>query len=522
MAYTGSMGTGDLERMLSALQDPGRFPHRVTDFTLVETHISYVLLTGEFAYKFKKPVDLGFLDFSSLKRRAFFCREELRLNRRLAPQLYLAVVRVTGTPDDPRLDGDGPVLEFAVKMRQFDPEARLDRLLAAGRLRPEWLEALAGTVARFHAALPPAPPDGPYGGPEQIREQVLQNFEACGPCAAPPLDRDLEALREWSEGALQRLGPVFQARRAAGHVRECHGDMHLANMALLDDRPLVFDCIEFNPRLRWIDTASEVAFLLMDCDYRGHPELGLRFLNRYLEENGDYEGLQLLQHYRVYRAMVRAKVACIRERQGREEAEADFAGHLRLAAGTLTPRPLRLVIMHGLSGSGKSTVARELAPALGAVRLRSDVERKRLAGLPPRPRRFHRPAPGLYSRAMTERTYGRLLDLARQLLGWGYPVLVDAAFLSRQERSAFRTLARGLGVPFALVHCTAPEPVLRERLVARQLAAADPSDADVEVLALQLERQEPLAAEEKGWTVTVDTTTPVDADALARRVLARQ
>lgn len=515
------MAEGELEQLLANLQDPNRFPHRVSGFSLIETHISFVLLTGEYAYKFKKPVNLGFVDFSSLRRRAFYCREELRLNRRLAPELYLSVVRITGTPDDPQLDGRGPVIEFAVKMRQFDPQARLDRLLEAGRLEPRWMEDLAVTVARFHAALPRAEPDGPYGTPAQIAEQVRQNFSACEPCVAPPLDHPFEALRDWSERTLERLAPEFQARRAGGRVRECHGDMHLANMALLDGRPLIFDCIEFNPRLRWIDTISEVAFLVMDCDYRRHAALGQRFLNRYLEETGDYEGLRLLQHYRVYRAMVRAKVACIRARQGDPEAEAAFSGHLHLAADTLEPRPLRLVIMHGLSGTGKTTVARELAAALGAVQIRSDVERKRLAGLPPRPRRFHPPVPELYSAQMTERTYRRLLELARRLLDWGYPVIVDAAFLRRDERSAFHTLAEGLGIPFAIVHCEAPEAALRERLVTRQLAATDPSDADVTVLARQLEWQEPLAPAERRWAVTVDTSETPDIAGLAGRLLAR-
>ncbi|MCX7892612.1 MAG: AAA family ATPase [Burkholderiales bacterium] len=514
-------------RLVERLREARRYPHPVADVELVETHISWVLLAGGYAYKLKKPLDLGFLDFSTLAKRRAACEEEVRLNRRLAPELYLDVVAVTGSPDDPAMGGTGLAVEYAVRMRRFDRALELDRLLARGELPDERIDELAALVARFHAAVPAAPPDGPYGTPGAVYAAAAANFEHLA-----ALEHDaataarIAALARWTEAAHSRLAPVMRERLAGGFVRECHGDLHLANMVLHEGRVVVFDCIEFNPALRWTDVAAEIAFTVMDLRRRGRPDLAQRFLNGYLDASGDYAGLRLLPYYLVYRAMVRAKVAAIRASQetdaaARERDAADVRAHLALAESFAAERQPALVITCGASGSGKSFVAGRLAATGDWIRIRSDVERKRLAGLDAAARTGSGVGAGLYTPDMTERTYARLAALARTVVAAGYPALVDATFLERTRREAFRALAGGLGVPFLILAPAAPADVMRERVAARERAAADPSEATLAVLERQLATAEPLAAEETAHALVIDAAGPVEADALATAVAAR-
>ncbi|HBZ29293.1 MAG TPA: aminoglycoside phosphotransferase, partial [Nitrosomonas nitrosa] len=303
--------------LIEGLRDPTRYPHPVKNIQHVETHISHLLLTGEFAYKFKKPLNLGFLDFSALEKRRFYCEEELRLNRRLAPDVYLEVVSINGEVSSPSLNGAGPVLDYAVKMRQFDPESTLDRLEEQAGLLLRHVDMIADKLADFHSRIPLVPDELPWGKAETLLQPVTQNFEQM----ATLVDGDdemialLTGLRHWSEAEHTRLATDFECRRAQGFVRECHGDLHLGNMAWHGETLLIFDCIEFNPALRWIDVISEVAFCYMDLLHRNHDDLACRFLNNYLSRTGDYAGVKLLRYYVVYRAMVRAKVAFIRANQ---------------------------------------------------------------------------------------------------------------------------------------------------------------------------------------------------------------
>lgn len=506
---------------VAALRDPARLPHPADEVTLLETHISWVLLAGEHAYKLKKPVDLGFLDFSTPERREHFCHEEIRLNRRLAPRFYLEVAAVTGSPGDPRIGGPGPVVDHAVVMRRFPQEDLLDARLAAGRLDAAQLDAVADTVAAFHRDLEPAAPDAGRGTPEAVWAPVRENLEHIAPVAG---EDAIAHLRAWSEEAHQRLTPVFRRRLAEGRVRECHGDMHLGNMAWVDGAPVVFDAIEFSPALRWIDVMSEVAFLVSDLAHRERPDLGRRALNRWLEHSGDYAGLAVLRYYQVYRTLVRAKVTGIRLRQlapgdpERERDRAELAHYLEQAeAYTRAPHP-RLVITRGLSGSGKSVLSAGLVEALGAVRLRSDVERKRLAGLAPLARTGAAPGEGIYGPEMTERTMARLRDLAGEVLAAGYPVVVDATFLDRRWRDAMAATAAGAGVPFVILEVRCPEAELRRRVAARQ---GDASEADLAVLEGQLADFAPLDPDEARFTVRVDNGgEPPEPGDLAARVAA--
>ncbi|HSD59831.1 MAG TPA: AAA family ATPase, partial [Burkholderiales bacterium] len=487
-----------LTPLISALLTPTAYPHPVRNLRLVETHISWVVLTGDYAYKLKKPLNLGFLDFSNLEQRRFSCEEELRLNRRLAPDLYLEVVPVTGSAEAPRLGGAGPAIEYAVKMRQFDEEARLDRVLARGGLDPGQVDALARRVAEFHAGLPPAAASTDFGNADNVAFYARQNFDQIRPRLAGPDSDILARLAAWTGEEFVARRETLAARRRDGLVRECHGDLHLGNIALIADEPVVFDCIEFNPELRWIDVASEVAFTVMDLEDRGRPDLGSRFRNAYLETGGDYAGLAVLRYYLVYRALVRAKVAAIRlgqpqlEDADRAAALAQCREYLALALRfTSPPRPW-LAITRGLSGSGKTTLSLPAVETLGAVRIRSDVERKRLFGLPPEARGGSAMDEGIYSRAAGERTYARLAELAESALQAGYSVIVDATFLERERRQAFRALAARSRVLFAILDFQAPGAVLEERVAAREAAGRDASDAGLAVLRRQRHAMEPL------------------------------
>lgn len=520
-----------LQKIISHLQSAERFPHAVDGFRVIETHISYILLTGEFAYKFKKPVDLGFLDFTTLERRRRDCETELQLNRRLAPSLYLDVVAINGSPDTPCLNGTGEAIEYAVKMQQFDDAKRLDRLAEQGRLTPEQIDDLAVTVARFHNHIPIATAESGYGTYDTIAERIRENFNQIESRVDDhALLDELKALRDWSEAQLELHQDDIEQRHREGWVRECHGDLHLANMVAIDDRVEIFDCLEFSPDLRWIDTLSEVAFLLMDLDYQGHHELAWQFMNRYLEHANDYMGLSLLNDYLVYRAMVRAKVAAIEYEQHRNENEADKADtacqtlkrHLKLArAYTQTQKLAAIVILHGLSGSGKSWLAQQLAETCNCIRIRSDVERKRLLGLPPLSSTHAESKVDAYSPKLTLKTYQRLQALAYGIIDAGMPVFVDATFLKHEQRQMFHRLAYVAGIPLVILDVVAPEPVLKERVQQRAAAGGDPSEADLAVLEKQLTAQEPFSETEQKYCIRVDTSKDFNLEKLVSEIMKR-
>ncbi len=497
----------DQTTLVAALLRPACYPHPTTRVEHLQTHISHVLLAGDYAYKIKKPLNLGFLDFTSLDRRRYYCEEELRLNGRLAPDLYLDCIPIGGTPDHPMLgDSTGPAIEYAVRMRRFGQEALLDHLLATNRLEPHHLDALARRLAEFHRAIARADPTTPFGAPERVQQPMLDNFTQTRPLLVDPADRAvLDAVERWTLAAFERLRPPLAERKASGWIRECHGDLHLGNMILADDGQVaIFDCIEFNDDFRWIDVINDLAFLTMDLRFRGVGPLAQRALNTYLEFSGDFAGVALLSYYQVYRAMVRAKINAIQASQigvpeGDRAAASDRCrAYLRLALElTREPTPF-LLITHGVSGSGKSRRTRELLEVFpGAIRIRSDVERKRLFGLGPLDDSSSSLGQGLYTADANARTHQRLYELARQLLAAGHAVLVDATFLKRDHRQPFRELAARHGVPFILLHCAADPAVLRERVAARQKRGDDATEAGVEVLERQLRHVEPPAADER-------------------------
>lgn len=488
---------------------------------LIETHISSVILAGAYAYKIKKPLDLGFLDFSTLERRRFCCEEEIRLNSRLAEDIYLQVVEITGTAEQPAIGGKGEVIEYAVKMRRFQ-----GGILLAERtelLSEALADQLAHQLAAFHASIGPVADPPPHGMPDQVLQPMQQNFDQIRSLSAE-FDAPLSRLQALTLEAYRRLEQRLVERRADGYIRECHGDLHLGNIALEGDRLILFDGIEFNPELRWIDTMSEVAFLLMDIEEKGLFPISRRLLNTYLEISGDYRGLDVLRFYQLYRAMVRAKVLAIRLHQAevsgdeKRRLQAEFSTYLDNARRyTLATRPW-LLITHGLSGSGKSTVSGELLQRLPAVRVRSDIERKRLAGLNAVSDSASPPMGGIYTADFSRKTYEHLLSLTRSVLQAEYAVIVDATFLKRSQRKQFKALALKLGAPFIILDFQVPKRELKKRLEARERLGSDPSEANVAVLNEQLRSAENLTDGERRCSVVV-TTKSGDMRDLVKQIL---
>ncbi len=488
-----------LPPLIAALLEPQRYPGSVPAVELVQTHISWVLLAGDFAYKIKKPLKLPFLDFSTLAQRQRYCKDELRLNRRFAPDIYLEVLGIFNTPQDPQWHGSGEPIEYAVKMRRFDEAARLDRVCARGELQPRHLSDLAETLVAFHAAAATAPVTSHFALPGEILTEALDNFEVlCRELPQDDLRARLAALRSWTGTQHQQLAVLMQARRRAGRVRECHGDLHLANLVLIDQRVRLFDCLEFNEDLRWIDVASELAFTYIDLLAHAQPGLANWFLNEVLSRSGDYEAAALLRFYAVYRALVRAKVAALRAAQTQGD-EREALSYIALVERLVARPAARLVITHGLSGCGKTVASDAMLqgdPHAATLRLRSDVERKRLFGLSGTTASGSALDGGIYARDAHARTYAHLQSQAEMLLRAGWSVIVDATFLKRADRAAFAKLAKDTGAAFSILAPVATPAQLRERILARSAGGQDASEATLEVLARQMQTVEPLDADE--------------------------
>ena len=460
--------------------------HCLPGATRIDTHISTVWLAGDYAYKLKKPVRLAFLDFSTLEQRRHFLQEELRLNRRTAPGLYLDLLPVTGSAQAPALGGAGTPIEWVLRMRRFPAGALLSELAARGELQPGHVDALAAHVANFHRTLPALPASAAplKDVVDWTRESLAE--AACSPLRPPAIDlARVESLHE-------RLLAMFAAqagwraqRLQAGFLRECHGDLHLGNLVLWRGEVLAFDAIEFEPALRCIDLMNDVAFAFMDLLAWGLPELAWRFINGYVERTGDFDGLLGLRAFAAYRALVRAKVALL---SGQPQGFLRYWPLAEVLAAD--PAPPRLLLVMGLSGTGKSTLAAMAAEQLGAIRLRSDVERKRLHGLAP----TERPGPelDLYGTQASRCTYARLGELASSLLAAGHSVVVDAALLRQSEREALRELAQRRSAQCLLLECVAAPEHMEQRLLARTAAGTDASDAGVEVMRRQRSFAEPV------------------------------
>lgn len=495
------------------------FPHAVRNLTLRETHISWVVLTGPFAYKIKRPVKFEFIDASTLERRRHYCDEELRLNKRLAADLYIDVAAITRGGDGAIVGGHGPAVEYAVRMRQFAAADELPMLLARNDISVEELVALGELLAQFHLRAAVSPWTGAAEKTRTMYDSVFANLEQLLAHSGPPDPRgEVDRLIEWTHDGARVLKQTLQAREQSGLVRECHGDLHAANVVRWHGRLMPFDCIEFDPQLRWIDVINDISFLVMDLISRQRADLATALFSRYLELTGDYDGVRVLPFYAAYRALVRAKIDAIAAEQNPSRADElrdRLQQRIRAAIAWTTPHQTLLILMHGVSGSGKTWLSERLIPALHAIRVRSDLERKRLAGVNASEHVSVGVRQGIYSPRCSRRTYDRLAECAENCLRAGFNTIVDAAFLDPADRAMLHALAEQLGARCMIVSCQADRATLATRVMKRAAARADASDATTSILDAQLRDMQPFTASELPHVIAIDTDDP---DAV-RRVL---
>jgi uncharacterized protein len=498
--------------VIDELLTASAFPHLVTHLIKRETHISWVILTGQFAYKIKKPVRLDFIDCTALSTRRRLCEQEVTLNRRLAPDLYLEVVAITRRAGVVSVGGSGEIVEYAVKMREFPESQELASLLNSGGVSAAEIADLGLRLGEFHLRAPIAPVEPGFPSTERLRNAVLENLDSLRSNLHATADlSELNGLIEWTHDAVHALLPALRLREHEGYVREGHGDLHARNIVRWGGRLVPFDCLEFDPALRWIDVMNDSAFLFMDLLSHERADLGFAFLNGHLEVTGDYAGLRLLRFYAIYRALVRAKIDSI-PATGPSAERAAMQHRMCRRIGTaqrlMSPLAPVLLIMHGPSGSGKSWLSERLAASMEAVRIRSDIERKRLAGLHATDRVDAAPRQGIYDREFSRRTYAHLLACAEGGLEGGIDIIVDAAFLNAAERRMFEELADRRTIPMFIISCDADPEILSKRIKIRQTAFPDASDAGPEVLAWQRQTLDPFTAAERDRSVSVNTAAP--------------
>ncbi len=486
--------------IIKAMMNSSCYPHQTDKIELIETHISYVFLTGSFVYKIKKSIKFDFVDYSSLASRKYYCEEELRINQRYAPHYYLDIVAITKNDHGViEIAGEGEIIEYAVKMKQFPQDSVLSETFSCYASQIDLFDQLGQVVANFHhSQLKTAQNDSEYGSSLIVWQAMEDNFNTI---ASLDIDAPIKDIKTWSEQQINTLTGMFEQRKREGFIRECHGDLHLGNIAVIDGKPVLFDGIEFNSQLRYIDTISEIAFIIADLEYRFAYEAATIFLNSYLDITGDYFGLSLLNFYKVYRSMVRAKIALIRcqQEQG-PHYKREYQRYCQLAKSYITQQPNELFITHGISGSGKTTLAKKAAKRYCAVHIRSDVIRKKLFGLNVMDKSHSSLNENIYSASATEQTYDHLARISDVLLQAGFNVIVDASFLQQDARSQFYSLAKEHGVDFSILDCPVSKELAIQRINAR---VDDPSEATSEIVEYQIEHQDLLTRAEEPYRTLV-------------------
>ena len=484
--------------LIKLMMQPEFYPHAVTEpIQLIQTHISYVLLTGDYVYKVKKPVNLGFLDFSTLIARHHFCQEELRLNRLLAPEIYLKVLPITQQDQNFILGGDGDPQEYTLKMRQFSQDALLSKMLKQGKLNSELMEQLGRMVAQVHLQAATNDYIRSFGDASKIQFYIEENYQQSQKyIGSLQTQQQYEETKRFSDSFFSLQKALLKQRQEDNWIRECHGDLHLENICLWHGKIQLFDRIEFNEPFRFVDVMYDVAFLVMDLEAAAEPELANIFLNTYIEQTGDWEGLAILPLYLSRQAYVRAKVNSwlwdnpTLTEQNKLRAGEKASNYYHLAWEYSRSHQGKLIMMSGVSGSGKTTVARQLARSLKAIHIRSDAVRKHLSDTPLE----ESGDPSIYTTEMTQKTYGRLLELGTKLASLGFTVILDAKYDRRSLRNPVITQAQHTQIPIEIVYCTAPDQVLRDRILAR---TGDISDATVDLLESQKKAFEAFTEEEK-------------------------
>ncbi len=502
-----------LPPLIQEMLQPGFYPHTVTQAVqLIQTHASFILLTGDYAYKIKKPVNFGFLDYSTLDKRQHFCTQELLMNRRTAPEIYLEVLPILQAGDRYQLGSNSQSLtaaeitvEYALKMQQFPQNSLFLSLLERGELTEQLMADLGREVAKFHGAAISNNCIRKFGEVSQIRTAIDNNYRISQKyIGGPQTQKQYGETKHYTDSFFAENRELFNSRIASNKIRECHGDLHLRNIALWQDQILLFDCIEFNEPFRFVDVMYDVAFTVMDVESRGRRELGNAFLNTYIEQTGDWEGLQLLPLYLSRQAYVRAKVTSLMlddpaiSTAEKEQISQTAAHYYQVAWEYTKPRQGKLTLMSGLSGAGKSTAARYLARLTNAIVIRSDAVRKHLGGISLN----ERGRADLYSEEMTAKTYSRLLESGIMLAEKGWEVILDAKFDRQNLRTNAIYQAQTRQLPLQIIYCTAPIEVLRERLQQRR---GDIADATAELLSSQQAASEPFTEAEQIYVKIVDT-----------------
>ncbi len=504
-----------LPRMITDLLRPEAYPDRPERVDLIQTHISYILLTPTFAYKVKKPVNFGFLDFTTLEKRRFFCNEEVRLNSRLSPEMYLGVVEVVERDGAFLMEGRGRVVDYAVKMERLPQERMMDHLLKEGRVSEEAVRRVVRRMASFYKAEGGNGYIASFGRPEAIRRNTEENFRQTEPYIGRTIEREeFERIRGYTKGFLQGRRGLFLGRMDGGWIKDCHGDLHSSSICLRDGI-VIFDCIEFNERFRYSDTVADMAFLAMDLDFHFRRDLAMVLVEEYEEAMDDREVEDLFTFYKVYRAYVRGKVEGF-ELDEVEVPEGDkgrihrrVRRYFRLASSYVEGRPYPLLVaVCGLIGTGKTSIAEELKDRLHAETIQSDRVRKELAGLPPEEHLYVPFGSGIYSEEFTRRTYMEVLARARRLLAGGKGVILDATFSRGWMREEVLRLGRECGAEVVFLECTAPEALIRERLMER-MGRVGVSDGRWEIY-LQAKRTfEPFRGIPEGAVFRADTSMPI-------------
>lgn len=500
--------------LIRQMQQPEFYPYLPESVELIQTHISWVFIAGDEVYKVKKPVDFGFLDFTTLEKRKFYCEEELRLNRRLAPSIYLDVVAIRQDHSGrASFVGDGVVIEYAVRMKKLPLDRMLKTLLAENRMPDKTMDALAKKIAQFHKTAQTGGAIDEMGAISTIKQNNEENFAQ----TQKYIDITISApqygfIKEYVEKFLKANSQLFEKRVANHKIRDCHGDLHLEHICVADEI-IVFDCIEFNERFRFGDTAAEVAFLTMDLDFNGYPDHAEDFTRAYLHHSGDEEMSPLLNFYRSYYAYVRGKVTSFRldqqelppaERNGLKRTAAKYFD-LAFTYAARLEKPV-LIITTGLIGSGKSFQARHLAARLGAEIIRTDVLRKEMLNIPPTEKHPDAFGEGIYSAGISQKTYEKAMELSAEIIRRGKSVIIDASFSTRAQRALAVSLADRLGVSYYVIECTCPDELVKKRLAIREHDKNNPSDGRWEILVEQKKYYEPVGEIPSGYYFRVDTS----------------
>lgn len=491
--------------LIKNLQNAALYAHPVSAFNVIETHCSWVLLTGKFAYKIKKNVNFGFLDYSALEKRLYYCQEEIKRNQLLASEIYLKLVPIYGTSQNPSFQADSEPIEYAVQMAEFSQTQILSQLLATQKLAPVIIEQLAVVLAQFHQHAELVPPLSDLGSAAHAQQQTINNFTQIMPLLEHSADRiQLNVLAQQVEKYYEKIKSLLESRKENGFVRQCHGDVHLNNIVYLNNKTVIFDCIDFNNDFCWTDTMGDLGFITMDLDAQEQFQLSNLLLNRYLQISGDYSALQVLPYFQAYRAMVRAKIGIFSNQY------ANYKKYVTLATSYLNPQKPQLVLMCGLSASGKSTIANELAPPCNAIVLTADRERKRIANIALEQDCSAPVLAGLYHPEHTTKTYTHLLRLAHLILDAGYTVIVDASFREQCYRQQFIDFANTKKIKPKIIHCTTDLEILKARLIQRQQHAVKVSEASLDVLQMQHANFDAFTPAEKKHVITVDTLLPLE------------